>query len=294
MSSKRPPSAPRYNKAFSSAKPKMTRHRWCRASGRSLLQREGLQSIWNNYKTPGAVSSNVTRSCVKFSATVAEMTVFTPKLSLERRATVAQPAMEVRKCDEPDALAFLHSLTPVLPSDKPPHVLLICDTGIEICLPFRISHALIDGTSMCLLMNDLVRVYRGMLEADGPPYELYIAYIYNKPVYQSLSYWSDTLAKARRCHFSVLVDAQPDDRVRPLNKITRLVPGVEATRQLGRTHGVSIANFLQVAGALVLRAFGDGDDVGYLYSGRDVPVDQKIVGTLQHACFKYRLQHGWR
>ncbi|KAF5684386.1 peptide synthetase [Fusarium denticulatum] len=60
--------------ASQSSKPKMTCHACYRASGRSLLRREGLQSIWDNYKTPCAVSSNVTRSSVQLSATVAQMT----------------------------------------------------------------------------------------------------------------------------------------------------------------------------------------------------------------------------
>ncbi|KAF9768165.1 nrps5 single domain, non-ribosomal peptide synthase-like protein [Fusarium sp. DS 682] len=203
---------------------------------------------------------------------------------LRETATAAQPTIDIQNYDGPDPLAFLRSSTPALPSDKPPYALLVCDTGNDIYLSFRISHALIDGTSMGLLMNDLLRAYDGMLEGVGPSYEPYIAHVYNKPVSQSLSYWSDTLAAARPCHFPVLVEEGVDVSVRSLNKITRLVPDVEAMRQLGRTHGVSVANFFQVAWALVLRAFTGSDDVcfGYLTSGRDVPVDRidEIVGPL--------------
>lgn len=203
---------------------------------------------------------------------------------LRENATAAQPTIEVRKCDGPDPLAFLHSSTPALPSDKPPHALLICDAGTDVYLSFNISHALMDGTSLGLMMDDLLRGYHGTLEGVGPSYEPYIAHIYNKPASESLSYWSDTLANARPCHFPVLVDAEGDDTVRSLNKIMRPVPGVEAMRQLSRTHGVSIANFFQVAWALVLRAFTGSDDIcfGYLTSGRDVPVDriEEIVGPL--------------
>jgi hypothetical protein len=55
-------------------------------------------------------------------------------------------------------------------------------------------------------------------------------------------------------------------------------------RQLGRTDGVSIANFFQIAWTLVLCTFMDSDDAcfGYLTSGRDVPVDRvdEIFGPL--------------
>ncbi|RBA15944.1 hypothetical protein FPRO05_12165 [Fusarium proliferatum] len=81
-----------------------------------------------------------------------------------------------------------------------------------------------------------------------------------------------------------LVVAGADDRVRSLNKIARLVPGVEAMRQLGGTHDVSISNFFQGAWAFVLRAFTGSEDVcfGYLTSGRNFPVDRivEIVGPL--------------
>ncbi len=80
------------------------------------------------------------------------------------------------------------------------------------------------------------------------------------------------------------MDAGADDKVRTLNMIARLVPGVEAMRQLGGTHGVSISNFCQGTWAFVLRAFTGSEDVcfGYLASGRDVSVDRidEIFGPL--------------
>ncbi|SCV57506.1 uncharacterized protein FFB14_15177 [Fusarium fujikuroi] len=61
-------------------------------------------------------------------------------------------------------------------------------------------------------------------------------------------------------------------------------PCVEAMRQLGGTHGVSISNFCQGTWAFVLRAFTGSEDVcfGYLASGRDVSVDRidEIFGPL--------------
>lgn len=203
---------------------------------------------------------------------------------LRETATAAQPTIDVQKYDGADPVTFLRSSTPVLPSDKPPYALLVCNSGHDVYLSFTISHALIDGTSMGLLMNDLIRAYHDTLEGVGPDYEAYIAHVYEKPVSQSLSYWSDTLASARPCHFPVLLDGDEAADTRSLNKITKLVPGVEAMRLLGRTHGVSVANFFQVAWALVLRAFTGSDDIcfGYLTSGRDVPVDRidEIVGPL--------------
>lgn len=78
--------------------------------------------------------------------------------------------------------------------------------------------------------------------------------------------------------------AGADDRVRSLNKIARLIPDIEAVRQLGGTHGVSISNSLQGGWAFVLRAFTGSEDVcfGYLTSGRNFPVDRidEIVGPL--------------
>lgn len=200
---------------------------------------------------------------------------------LREDAAAATPIIKVLDYEGADPIEFLRSSAPSLCSDKPPHILVICTSGSETYASLQVSHALIDGTSMGLVMDDLLRAYNDTLDGPGPAYSDHISHIYSQPTAQSLSYWTRTLADTRPCLFPVLSDGESG---RVLNKITRVVPGADAMRQLGRTYGVSISNVFQLAWALVLRAFTGSDNVcfGYLTSGRDVPVDriEEMVGPL--------------
>lgn len=182
-----------------------------------------------------------------------------------------------------DPVQFLRSSPPPLPLDKAPVVLSIytMTPGGDAYVSLQVSHALIDGTSLGVLMGDLQKAYHGELHGSGPAYGDYISHVYRKPLAQSLAYWSDVLVDTRPCLFP---DLSAVPCVRELNKITRVVPNVDGMRLLCRTHGVSISNLFQLAWALVLRAFTGSDDIcfGYLTSGRDVPVDriEEVVGPL--------------
>lgn len=182
-----------------------------------------------------------------------------------------------------DAIQFLRSSPPPLPLDRAPVMLNIYPAapGADAYISLQVSHALIDGTSLGVLMGDLQKAYHGELHGSGPVYSDYISHVYRKPLAQSLAYWSEVLVDTRPCLFP---DLSTTPGVRDLNKITRVVPNVDGMRLLCRTHGVSISNLFQLAWALVLRAFTGSDDIcfGYLTSGRDVPVDriEEVVGPL--------------
>ncbi|KAF9768166.1 nrps5 single domain, non-ribosomal peptide synthase-like protein [Fusarium sp. DS 682] len=202
---------------------------------------------------------------------------------LRAETPAAEPIMRVMDYQGTDPVEFLRSSAPSLPLDKPPHILSICTSGGETYVSLQVSHALIDGTSMNLVMDDLLRAYNGTLQGSGPSYNDYISHVYREPIARSLSYWADNLADTQPCLFPVLSDGSSG---RVLNKITLPIPSTtaDAMRQLGRTHGISISNIFQLAWSLVLRAFTGSDSVcfGYLTSGRDVPVDriEAMVGPL--------------
>jgi amino acid adenylation domain-containing protein/non-ribosomal peptide synthase protein (TIGR01720 family) len=205
------------------------------------------------------------------------------QILLRADTPATEPIIKEMHYQGSDPTEFLQSSTSSLPTDKPPHVLSICTTIDETYVSLQVSHALIDGTSINLVMDDFVRSYNGSLQGSGPSYNDYIFHVFSEPIARSLSYWTETLADTQPCLFPVLSTEGTD---RMLNKITLPVPRTttDAMRQLGRAHAISVSNIFQLAWSLVLRAFTGSDSVcfGYLTSGRDVPVDriEAMVGPL--------------
>jgi hypothetical protein len=205
------------------------------------------------------------------------------QIVLRADTPAAEPIMNVLDYQGTDPIEFLRSSASALPLDKPPHILSICNSGGDTYMSLQVSHALIDGTSMNLVVDDLLRAYNGTLEGSGPSYSDYISHVYSEPLARSLVYWTDNLADTQPCLFPVLSDGSSG---RVLNKITLPIPSAtaDAMRQLGRTNAISISNVFQLAWSLVLRAFTGSDSVcfGYLTSGRDVPIDriEAMVGPL--------------
>ena len=196
--------------------------------------------------------------------------------------TDTTPVQKIFNYNGPDVVQQLQQCLPdTFSNSRPPIVPIICTTAQgDTYLCVQVNHALIDGTSFRILMHDLQSAYHDELNGSGPLYGDYMAYIHSKPVTESLAYWTELLSDARPCYFPNLSTTNE----RKLKKISHMVPNVARIRQLCRAHGVSIANFFQLAWSLVLRAFTGSDSVtfGYLTSGRDVPVDriEEALGPL--------------
>ncbi|KAF4539218.1 Nonribosomal peptide synthase protein [Lasiodiplodia theobromae] len=161
---------------------------------------------------------------------------------------------------EDDALATLLNLPAVkYGQNEPAHRLAFCKTETSIYMKLEISHALIDGSSLPVLLRDLTLAYEGKLslnEAKPPLYRDYVAYINGLDANASLDYWKHELHDVEAIHMTL--DAE---EAKPISSFCR-------------AHGLTPANLFQVAWALVLRAYTGMDRVcfGYLTSGRDAPV----------------------
>ncbi|KAF9636542.1 putative nonribosomal peptide synthase protein [Lasiodiplodia theobromae] len=183
------------------------------------------------------------------------------------------------ECSEDDALATLLNLPAVkYGQNEPAHRLAFCKTETSIYMKLEISHALIDGSSLPVLLRDLTLAYEGKLslnEAKPPLYRDYVAYINGLDANASLDYWKQYLGEAEPCHFPVLRDGQPSE-LHDVEAIHMTLDAEEAKpiSSFCRAHGLTPANLFQVAWALVLRAYTGMDRVcfGYLTSGRDAPV----------------------
>ena len=165
---------------------------------------------------------------------------------------------------------------------KPPHRLTLCKAGGKVFFKLEVSHTLIDGASMAVILRDMVAACTKDLPI-GPLYRDYISILQEVSPEDSLAYWTSYLAGAEPTLFPSLNDL-PADR-RALEVVQVQLPNAVAhnLQHYSRQNSVTLANCLQMAWALVVRAFTGSTDVlfGFLASGRDIPMQgvEEAVGA---------------
>lgn len=186
--------------------------------------------------------------------------------------------------DDQGALKALQGLQAIdFNEQTPPHRLTLCTTasGYLFC-QLEISHAICDGSSLPILLEDLANEYGGNASNASPVYRDYIAYIQSQPRSESLRYWKDYLDGAEPCLFPTLADGKADEPP-SLGSHTIQLDRVPAINEYCANAGVTLSTLLQFAWALVLGAYTGSDDVlfGYLASGRDAPIEglNRAVGA---------------
>ena len=171
----------------------------------------------------------------------------------------------------------------VLTKGKLPHHLLICScasTGKLHC-ELDISHAIIDGFSLTLLMRDLSLAYtNGVPNLTSVPYRALVSYIQDLVPEHSLGYWTKYLANVKPCHMiSAVCDTDKDPVLLQLQVPLQDIGDVRA---FCKAIGVTTTTFLHTAWLLVLQCYTglDSPCFGYLSSGRDLPIAgiQAIIG----------------
>ncbi|PYH46508.1 nonribosomal peptide synthase [Aspergillus saccharolyticus JOP 1030-1] len=177
-----------------------------------------------------------------------------------------------------DPVQALRALRPVgIAEGKAPHQLAVChaDDG-QFYLKLEINHVLIDGTSMAVIERDLRRAYSDQLSSVAPlAYVDYVTFLQEAKKEESLDFWNTYLKDVQPCQFPILNDGR--EQVQALESIDVELPGLtkEALSAFSERYGITIANVVQTAWALVLRTYIGTESVcyGYLTSGRDAPLD---------------------
>jgi amino acid adenylation domain-containing protein/non-ribosomal peptide synthase protein (TIGR01720 family) len=182
---------------------------------------------------------------------------------------------------ESDALQTLQALDCIDYNEKkPPHRLSICaaKTGHVFCR-LEISHAISDGSSMPIILDDLVDAYGNGMVKPVSSYRDYIAYIQSQPRSESIRYWKDYLGGAEPCLFPALSDGEPDEEP-SLGAHAITLGGLAKINDYCVDSGITMSTLLQFVWALVVRSYTGSDEVlfGYLASGRDIP-----VANIEHA-----------
>lgn len=172
---------------------------------------------------------------------------------------------------------------------KPSHRLIICNTanGRTFCR-LEISHAICDGSSIPILLDDLADAYGDgddskpiKIQKSAPLYRDYMAYIQSQPRADSVAYWKNYLDGVEPCLFPALSDGHAHTEPSLGSHIIcfdRQVMGEVNT--YCADSGITLSTLLQFVWAMVVRSYTGSDDVlfGYLASGRDLP-----VANIEHA-----------
>jgi amino acid adenylation domain-containing protein len=187
---------------------------------------------------------------------------------------------EVEKCVEAHSLLDNKLM-------GPPHRFLVITTDEgSVYAHFEISHALVDASSVQLLVDTLLQAYEGTSTTIyGSKYSTYVSFLENQSEEEDLVYWKGLLGAAEPCHLQLGQNGRvASAEAETTHEVTAAMPDVAALRALSRTHNVTAANVFQLAWALVVSSYVEMDQVcfGYLSSGRDVPIDgvDTLVGPM--------------
>ncbi|EEQ35622.1 peptide synthetase [Microsporum canis CBS 113480] len=179
-------------------------------------------------------------------------------------------------CDSSEqAVATLDDFEALTVSETaPPHRMAIATSRDGVAyFKLEISHALMDGTSMAVLVNEIAHAYTdGLPSVPAMPYSDYIAHIQSQPTEEALSFWVAYLAEATPCHFPLLLDFV--ESLPSIHKIDVIAPEASQMRQFCQENDITLANVVRLAWALVLSAYTGEERVcfGYLTAGRELPL----------------------
>jgi amino acid adenylation domain-containing protein/non-ribosomal peptide synthase protein (TIGR01720 family) len=168
-------------------------------------------------------------------------------------------------------------------ANQPPHRFTICKTSdSKIFCKLEISHAIMDGSSMSIIIRDLAAAYEGTLRGSGPRYSDYISFLQNQAAQPSVKYWEAYLTDIEPCIFPILNDGRPTSRTLRSLRLQFDEVDFGKLQRFCSTNDVTLSNAFHAAWAVTLRNYTASADIcfGYLISGRNAPIPriQDAVG----------------
>ncbi|KAF1362226.1 hypothetical protein EJ07DRAFT_108785 [Lizonia empirigonia] len=170
------------------------------------------------------------------------------------------------------------------------YLITVCQgRGQEVACRLDMSHALIDASSIPVLLRDLASHYAGQGEdrREPPPFSEIVSHIEQiNPTSSRVAYWQAHLAGAWKCELlgDLPVHIRQADSGYHYGVIPLATTQNTTIATWCREQNATRAVFLQVAWALVLALFTGITEscFGYVCSGRDTPIDQieAVVGPL--------------
>ncbi|KAF4340725.1 non-ribosomal peptide synthetase, partial [Fusarium beomiforme] len=169
--------------------------------------------------------------------------------------------------------------------DRPSHRFLIISTEDgRVFGHFEISHALVDASSVQLLVNTLLQAYEGAPNVSGSDYGTYISFLEQGSEEDDLRYWEKRLATVEPCQLQLGEGLSASIEDNDVHSVSTAMQNMSTLQKLCQSNNITPANVLQLAWALVLSSCTQLDEVcfGYLSSGRDIPIDgaDTLVGPM--------------
>lgn len=180
------------------------------------------------------------------------------------------------ECGDSDPLPTMNRLPPLKYGSEPPHRLIICKTWNKVFIKLEISHALVDAGSIAVILRDLAMAYEGNLSLSGAPlYSDYVKYLQEHSEDNEMTYWEQYLRGVEPCQFPILHQSQQEMGYQAQGVHINSGLSMNSVSAFCQKNNLTISSVVQLAWALVLRAFTGMDHVcfGYLVSGRDIHVD---------------------
>jgi amino acid adenylation domain-containing protein/non-ribosomal peptide synthase protein (TIGR01720 family) len=159
----------------------------------------------------------------------------------------------------------------------PTHRLALYTSATDtIYLKLEISHAIVDGFSLQILLRDLQLAYDGQLGSGaGPLFSEFIKYMVKEVHQPAFDYWITYIDGLSPCNLPIVASEH-----RRRGELCSVDISLEhLSRKLyaaSKLHEVTVANIFMTAWAIVLRRFVESPEVcfGYLVSGRDAPIER--------------------
>lgn len=178
-------------------------------------------------------------------------------------------------CNDVDALSRLDAVTLLNNNEYSNlyHQLVFCKTSTgRLLVKLEMNHAIMDGGSLSILLNELALAYNNQLTpGSGPLFSGYVRYLKEDTASETLDYWKERLSGVRPCHLPVSVG---DNGARQLGTQMVAFNRYNELQNFCEARSITFANVILAAWAVVLRNFTQSDDTcfGYPSTGRDLPV----------------------
>lgn len=151
----------------------------------------------------------------------------------------------------------------------PPHHLYIYQISpVEVILRLEISHAIVDGQSAGILLQDLYDAYEGHLSATKPMAYGDFVHLEVKDLNGAEDFWARYLEGAEETYIEGALSNKSKTGLRTLQGTANV--SAEMSRRFCDTYDVTLVNVCQMAWAMVLRFFTMKEDIvlSYVTSGR--------------------------
>lgn len=165
------------------------------------------------------------------------------------------------------------------------HVVLCQEYSGKLLVQLDISHALVDGTSINILIDSMIKAYDGTAFTGGDQdcYANFVSYLRDQDVDESLTFWKTYLAGQEPCHFPSLRSQmktavgvpEPPAAHSSLEYLDFHFPNPTRLHSSCMAAGTTTASVFKLAWALVLQSYTgvNAPCFGFLASGRDLPID---------------------